>query len=347
MSKGKVTWKSPSNIAIVKYWGKFGNQLPKNTSISFTLENAHSITTLTWTPASMENPVGVSFLFEGHQNLTFENRIQKFIAGIQETYFPFLKDYFLFFESSNSFPHSSGIASSASGMSAIALCLCSMEQVLTGNLSNEQEFFHKASVIARLGSGSASRSVFPIMALWGEHPDISGSSNEFAIPFSENIHPVFNTFHDDILIISHKEKSVSSTAGHHLMKGNPFAEARYQQANNRIKQITQILKQGEIDAFGLMAEAEALTLHALMMCSEPSYMLMEPASLIVIKKIQQFRKETKLPVYFTLDAGPNIHILYPGSEEKTINTWISQELTPHCAGGKIIRDKVGKGPIKI
>jgi diphosphomevalonate decarboxylase len=185
------------------------------------------------------------------------------------------------------------------------------------------------------------------MALWGQHPDISASSNEFAIPFSENIHPVFNTFHDDILIISHKEKSVSSTAGHHLMEGNPFAGARYQQANNRIKQITQILKQGEIDAFGLMAEAEALTLHALMMCSEPSYMLMEPASLIVIEKIQQFRKEAKLPVYFTLDAGPNIHILYPGSEENTINTWISQELTPHCAGGKIIRDKVGKGPIKI
>lgn len=347
MSNNKVTWKSPSNIAIVKYWGKYGNQLPKNTSVSFTLDNAHSITTMTWSPASKENPAGISFYFEGSKNPAFENRIQKFIAGIQEVYFPFLKDYFLVFESSNSFPHSSGIASSASGMSAIALCLCSMEQTLTGNLSEEQEFYHKASVIARLGSGSASRSVFPVMALWGEHPDISGSSNEFAIPFGDYIHPVFKTYHDDILIISHKEKSVSSTAGHHLMEGNPFAAARYQQANDRIGQIAQILKNGDTEAFGMLAEAEALTLHALMMCSEPSYMLMEPASLMVIKKIQQFRTDTKLPVYFTLDAGPNIHILYPENDVIPVHEWISKELAPHCAGGKIIRDKVGQGPTKL
>jgi len=347
MNNGKITWKSPSNIAIVKYWGKYGHQLPKNTSVSFTLDNAHSITTLSWSPASTENPAGISFYFEGSKNPAFENRIQKFISGIQEAYFPFLKDYFLLFESSNSFPHSSGIASSASGMSAIALCLCSMEQALIGSLSDEAQFYHKASIVARMGSGSASRSVFPVMAVWGQHTAIGGSSNEFAIPFGEYIHPVFRTFHDDILIISHKEKSVSSTAGHHLMEGNPYATARYQQANNRITQIAQILKDGDIEAFGLLAEAEALTLHALMMCSEPSYMLMEPASMIVIKKIQQFRTDSNLPVYFTLDAGPNIHILYPENDEKTVNEWISQELKQHCAGGKIIRDKVGHGPAKL
>jgi diphosphomevalonate decarboxylase len=107
------------------------------------------------------------------------------------------------------------------------------------------------------------------------------------------------------------------------------------------------LKHGDLQSFGKVVEDEALTLHALMMCSDPSYILMEEGSLSVIKKVKQFRAETKLPLYFTLDAGPNVHLLYPAEYETEISAFIFDELSQFCHEGRIIRDKVGNGPNKI
>jgi len=161
------------------------------------------------------------------------------------------------------------------------------------------------------------------------------------------VHDVFKTFHDDILIVSAAEKSVSSTAGHALMNGNVYADARYTQANDRIAQLKQILKSGDVDAFGKLAEDEAMTLHALMMCSDPSYVLMEPGTLDMIREIRQFRADTGTPIYFTLDAGPNIHLLYPTHVKETAEKFITSTLIPYTANGRVIKDKVGNGPEKL
>jgi diphosphomevalonate decarboxylase len=184
------------------------------------------------------------------------------------------------------------------------------------------------------------------MAVWGAHPDIIESSDEYAIGIEEKIHPVFKTFHDDILIISPHEKSVSSTVGHQLMEGNPFASSRYQQARERMSSLMKALSAGDIESFGRITEDEALTLHALMMCSDPSYILMEEGSLSVIKAIRQFRQDTQVPVYFTLDAGPNVHVLYPGEFSTQVQDFIKSELKPYCHNGRIIHDVVGQGPKK-
>ena len=343
----RIGWESPSNIALIKYWGKYGQQLPKNPSVSFTLHTAATRTFVTWSPDEKLDQPEVTLLFEGSQKESFRLRMANFIESVTEKYFPSLRKGHIQIETSNSFPHSSGIASSASAMSAIALCLCDIENSISGNTTSNDIFYRKASYIARLGSGSACRSVYPLMAVWGVDPSVYESSEEWAVGIESEIHPVFHTFHDDILIISPKEKSVSSTAGHQLMENNPYASARYTQASQRLSQLLTVLRDGDLDTFGKITEDEALTLHALMMCSDPSYILMEEGSLSVINKIRKFRKDTGISIWFTLDAGPNVHVLYPEASESSVTPFILNELKPHCHEGKIIRDRVGTGPVKL
>jgi diphosphomevalonate decarboxylase len=164
-------------------------------------------------------------------------------------------------------------------MSALALALCSLEDELFQTLQDDDLFDKKASYVARLGSGSACRSIYPGMAVWGETAAVAGSSNEFAVPFTEELHEVYKDFHDDILIASQSEKSVSSSMGHALMNNNAYAEPRYNQANERMNRLVAALKNGDLETFGNIAEQEALTLHALMMTSDPAYILMRPNSL--------------------------------------------------------------------
>ena len=103
------------------------------------------------------------------------------------------------------------------------------------------------------------------------------------------------------------------------------------------------MQNGDLEAFGDLVEKEALTLHALMMASSPPYMLMEPNTIRAINMIQQFRKEEKVPVYFTLDAGPNIHLLYPDLALSQVNQ-LKHLLSPLCEDNMMIEDIIGTGP---
>jgi diphosphomevalonate decarboxylase len=347
IESGQARWKSPSNIAIIKYWGKHGLQLPRNPSISFTLSNAFTDTIVRYqSRESKSGGIQAQFRFEGKSNPAFGNKVVRFLENMIP-YFPFLEQLDLDIDSSNSFPHSAGIASSASAMSAMALCLCSFEKVLLGSLETEEAFLQKASFIARLGSGSACRSVYPVMGQWGVSPIDPATSDLYATPYAAEVHPVFHHFHDDIMIVSKSEKSVSSRAGHSLMDNNIFADNRYLQANQRFEHLLIALKDGDVATFGKIAEDEALTLHALMMASEPSYILLQPHTLTMIERIRAFRAETGLPVYFSLDAGPNIHLLYPDQNKAAVQAFIDHSLIPLCEDGVYIADQVGSGPVEV
>lgn len=342
---GHITWRSPSNIALIKYWGKYGQQLPRNPSLSLTLAASCTDTMLEY---SFREDVGdgqidLDFYFHGEENEAFKTKTKAFLESLLPI-FPFLKQLKLVVQTGNSFPHSAGIASSASGMSALALCLCSLEDSLFGTLQDPVAYDRKASYIARLGSGSACRSIFPHAAVWGETPLVAGSSNEFAVPVGEQIHETFKNFHDDILIVSQEEKAVSSRDGHALMEGNPYAEARYAQARQRLASLLEAMRSGDLATFGKIVEDEALTLHALMMCSNPSYTLMRPNSLAIIEKIREYRAKTGHPVYFTLDAGPNVHLLYPGEIIHEVRAFIEDELKELCEDEYVQQDWVGEGP---
>ena len=341
---GRVGWASPSNIALVKYWGKHGKQLPQNPSISFTLSECRSETFVEFEKA---NRFGFSFFFEGKENRAFGAKIEKFLMDNQ-TFFPFINQLNLKVESRNSFPHSSGIASSASSMSAFVMCLLELERSLSLSKGRPIDIdLQKASYFSRLASGSAARSVFPKMALWGATPCYEDSSDEYAVSLSDDIHPVFKTYHDSILIVSGETKSVSSRAGHALMEGNPYASARYAQANENIKNLLTALKSGDLDTFINITESEALQLHALMMCSKPSFILMKPNTLNIINEIRAFRNEKQIPLCFTLDAGPNVHLLYPEQEADKVEAFIKNKLVNYCVEGRWIADRVGDGPKKL
>ena len=341
---GIVSWQSPSNIALVKYWGKYGEQLPMNPSISFTLNNCHTKTSMAFEP---KTSIGFEFevFLDGKREESFEPKIQKFFERV-ECYLPFLKDFKFKIETTNSFPHSSGIASSASGMSALALCLMDMERQMQPDIT-ESYFLEKASFLARLGSGSACRSLEGPIIVWGEHEDIEGSNNLFGSKYPLKVHANFKNYQNTILLVDKGEKQVSSTLGHQLMHDHLYAEQRFRQARENLSKLIPVLENGHLPAFIEIVESEALSLHAMMMTSIPYFILMKPNTLEIINRVWEFRKSTGSNLCFTLDAGANVHLLYPLAESKSVQKFIKNELSEFCKNGEFIVDEVGNGAIKL
>ena len=345
VSEISFSWKTPSNIALVKYWGKSNPQIPKNASISFTLNNCHTHTSIEFSKREKSTKANFELYFEGKKKDDFKPKIAKFFERIEE-FCPYILEYGMVIRSENSFPHSSGIASSASGMSAIAMCLMSLEKELTPELS-EAFVRRKASFLARLGSGSASRSIEGPIVVWGEHPEIENSSNLYGVQCEGKIHPFFENYQDTILLVDKGEKQVSSTIGHNLMHEHPFAEQRFIQANQNLSKIYKYLKNGDINAFIELVESEALTLHAMMLTSHPYFILMKPNTLEIINAIWQYREETDSKVCFTLDAGANVHVLYPEVEKAQILQFVENKLSNFCQKKQYICDHVGLGATKL
>ncbi len=341
VSKASFTWQTPSNIALVKYWGKSDPQIPKNASISFTLNNCHTNTTIDFLKIEKSNEAQFELFFEGKKKDDFKPKIAKFFERIQE-YCPYILEYKMTINSENSFPHSSGIASSASGMSAIAMCLMSLEKELNSTLTKEY-INKKASFLARLGSGSASRSIEGPLVVWGKHPEIKNSSDLFAVKFPYKVHPIFEKYCDTILLVDKGEKQVSSTVGHNLMHKHPYAEQRFLQANENLEKLSKILQNGNIKEFINLVESEALTLHAMMLTSNPYFILMKPNTLEVINKIWKYREQNNSNICFTLDAGANVHVLYPNSEKTDVEIFIKNTLAKYCQKNNYICDNVGFG----
>jgi diphosphomevalonate decarboxylase len=341
IEKGSFSYSAPSNIALVKYWGKKEHQIPANPSISFTLSKCKTITELSFSKKADSSTFSFDLLFEGQPKEDFKPKIQKFLERI-EMYCPYLKQYHLKIDTRNTFPHSSGIASSASGMAALAMNIMSLEKSLSSEMTDNY-FFQKASFLARLGSGSACRSIKGEVVVWGNHAKIEGSSDLFGVEFPTTIHANFKNYQDTILLVDKGEKQVSSTVGHDLMHNHPYAERRFQQAHDNLSQLKTVLETGDLDTFVQIVESEALTLHAMMMTSMPYFILMKPNTLEIINRIWEFRRNSNIPVCFTLDAGANVHVLYPENDSAKVLQFIKNELVGYCQNGQYICDAIGAG----
>ncbi len=320
----ETTEEAPSNIAIVKYWGKKGLQIPMNTSVSFTLTNSKTITTARAEKLNQpQNEVLFSFLFEGKENPAFNEKLKTFLNRIQR-FSPYINQYKWHFESRNTFPHSSGIASSASGFAALAKIIMKLEQKINPRKSWDYQLA-KTSFLARLGSGSASRSVTGPVMIWGKHHQIKESSDEYAIVWND-LHENFKHVSDWIILIETGVKQVSSTTGHQLMQNHPFKTERITLAQQRSIETLKALKTGDWELFGKILEEEALMLHAMMMTSSPYYLLMKPETLKIIQSLWDYRKHTSIPSYFSLDAGANVHLIFPASYNNQIKDWLESDL---------------------
>ena len=341
----KTTWTAPSNIALVKFWGKKELQIPCNPSVSFTLDQCCTTTTVRFEKQRVaQDDVVFTIQYDGKPAPSFETKIKTFIDRILP-YASYLKQYSLEIVTLNSFPHSSGIASSASAMAALAAAIMDFENQLYPPMTNEKKK-KKCSFLARLGSGSAARSVEGPVVLWGEHADTTKSSNLFGVRWTKGAE-VFNSFRDTILLVDKGKKEVSSTVGHNLMHNHPFAESRFSQAQKNYQAMLGVLQNGDMSGFTNIVEQEALSLHAMMLTSSPSYILMHPNTLEIIQSVRNFRNKTDFNLTFTLDAGANVHLLYPEDQSKHIVEFIESELGQFCQNKELIHDRVGMGLKKV
>jgi diphosphomevalonate decarboxylase len=203
--------------------GETRRTITKQSFSSLTLSDASTTTSISLKKKRSKKPIDLDFSFEGKKNPAFSAKILTYLTGIQKE-FNFLSEQRIIVDSENSFPHSAGIASSASSMSAMALCLMSLKATTEKKMYNYDTFLQQASGFARLGSGSASRSIYPEFSVWGKTTTVPGSSDKYAIPFPINYHNDFSDMEDSILIVNESEKSVSSQSRTCFDERSPYGE---------------------------------------------------------------------------------------------------------------------------
>lgn len=290
----KATARAGSNIAFIKYWGTRRDRpelaLPLNPSISMTLREARTTTTVAFDPDAAEDYCTLN----GSAATTEElKRIQRVLGAVRRMAGIRASARVV---SSNNFPTSAGIASSASGFAALALAAAR-----AASLPCEPQ---DLAGLAILGSGSACRSLYGGYVLW-EPPLPSREDPSVRQLASESDWPLV----DLVAIVSREEKPVKSSLGHILAWTSPFLEARLASLRTAVPKVEKAVLERDFEALGEAMEADALSMHAVMMTSRPALLYWEPATVGVMKRVRVLREAGGLACYFTIDAGPNVHVI--------------------------------------
>jgi len=278
------------NIAFIKYWGNRDSELrlPLNGSISMNLDGLTTRTTLTCDPALDNDTLSLNGVSITGPGLTRVNKfMDQFRLRTGTTCFARI-------ESENNFPTGAGIASSASAFAALAGACYSAYGIPTEERS--------ISRLARLGSGSACRSVPSGFTEWLPG---TADADSFAISIAAQDHWALV---DCIAIVTHGHKNISSTQGHALAASSPLQTARVADADRRLKICRKAIESRDFEALADITELDSNLMHAVMMSSKPSIYYWEPSSLFIMKAVTLWRKKG-LPVFFTLDAGANVHVI--------------------------------------
>ncbi|OGM20275.1 diphosphomevalonate decarboxylase [Candidatus Woesebacteria bacterium RIFCSPHIGHO2_01_FULL_38_9] len=296
----KYTAKAPANIAFIKYWGKRDEKLriPLNGSISMNLSGVFTLTSVEFDKSLKEDQVWIDKKLERKkekERVVNHLDIIRKLAGIPTK---------ASVNSENNFPKGTGIASSASGFAALTLGAASAVGL---SLSEK-----KLSLLARLGSGSACRSIPDGFVEWK-------AGNSDGTSYARTLYPPdYWDIRDLIIVVGQKGKKVSSTEGHTLAESSPFFKSRISGMGSKIREIKKALKDKDFSKLGHIIEEEAINMHTVMMTSNPPLFYWLPETLETILSIQYWRSQG-LEIYFTIDAGPNIHVICEGkSSEKVI-----------------------------
>jgi diphosphomevalonate decarboxylase len=319
-----ATVRAGSNIAFIKYWGVADPalNLPLNGSISMTLADAHTTTTVAWDRPGMlaEDLIVVDDVVQtGASAARIGRHLDRMraMAGVNHR---------AHVVSRNNFPMASGIASSASGFAALTVAGC---RALGLELGDAQ-----LSALARLGSGSACRSIFGGYVRWDRgHDDASSTA-----------HPIFAADHwdlrDVVAVVSHAAKAVSSEAGHRLAATSPLNAARVAFAEVALEEVEDAIRRRDLAALGPLLEQDALAMHAVMMTGSPSLLYWLPGTLEIIDAARRWRERDGLPVYFTIDAGPNVHLICPAA----VVDEVQARATALSTVQHVIASRPGPGP---
>jgi diphosphomevalonate decarboxylase len=290
MPERSATARAGANIAITKYWGNCDAALcvPANDSVSLTLDRAITDTTVVFSTGHRQDEVilnGQLQTGEEGKRVVGQVDLLRELAGV---------DWRVRVVSRNSFPAAAGLASSASGFAALtAACAYALEFDLSPR---------EMSRLARRGSGSAARSILGGFVLLH-----GGGSDEEA--YAEVLHsPDWWEICDVVALLSETQKDVPSSAGHGLAESSPLNAARLARVPELNERLRLALGERDFAALGEVAEEDALLMHSVMMTSRPALFYWLPETLVVIQQVYRWRAEG-IPAYFTIDAGPNVHVL--------------------------------------
>lgn len=289
----KVTVRAGSNIAFVKYWGVTNGELnlPQSNSISMTLADAYTITTVEWDVAGLltEDEIvldGVRLRSSAAHRLVQHLERIRGLAGVDQR---------ARVVSQNNFPMASGIASSASGFAALTVAGC---RGLGLDLDET-----RLSALARRGSGSASRSIMGGFVEW-----VQGRDDATSVAH-QLYGPTHWALYDVVAVVSRAAKQISSAGGHRLAATSPLNRGRIETIGYALEETRCALHARDLDRLGRVIERDALAMHGVMMTSTPPLFYWEPATITLIQAVQRWRREDGLAVYFTIDAGPNVHLI--------------------------------------
>ncbi len=308
---------APSNIALAKYWGKRAAalNLPINSSLSISLGALGTRTeirvrgSVEATSSSLDRgsdvPVAPDDVYLNGVLQAPETSFARRVSSFLDLFRPLFAGRGFEVRTENNIPTAAGLASSASGFAALVMAL---DDLAGWGLDKK-----RLSMLARLGSGSAARSVYDGFVQWnaGENPDGTDS-------FAERVDAVWPDFRVGVLELSAAEKPVGSRDGmNRTVETSALYESWPAQARRDIETIRTAIENRDFSALGAAAENNALAMHATMMSAWPPLIYLQPESIEMIHQVQRVRAEG-LEVYLTIDAGPNLKLLFLAENEAAV-----------------------------
>lgn len=279
------------NIALIKYWGNLDHalRLPASPSLSFNLAELYTRTTVDWDDALTADEVIINGEAAGHAAL---ERVSHHLDHVRR-----LAGHsgHARVVSANNFPIGTGIASSAAAFAALSLAATAA----LGLTLTEREL----SALARLGSGSAARSIPGGFVAWYVGEDHASSFAETIAP-SEHWDLV-----DLVAVVSRAHKQTGSTSGHRLADTSPLQAARITTAQDRFERCRAALLARDFPALASVVELDTNVMHGVMMTGSPPLLYWEPTTIALMKQVRDWRDSDGLDVCYTIDAGPNVHCI--------------------------------------
>lgn len=301
----KITARAHTNIALIKYWGKADKdlRLPLMSSLSMTLDAFYSDTSI---EKSTENEF---YLNQKKKTDQAARRVFNYLEKLKKKYD--IKDN-LRVESVNHVPTAAGLASSSSAFAALATCFAKFYDL---NLSKKD-----LSRMARLGSGSASRSIFGGFSIWQKGND---DQTSFAYSLEENPEMDLQML---AVELNDQQKKLSSTKGMQLAQTSPFFDIWLKRNESELNEMIAAIKNEDFTKLGSLAELNANEMHAINLTAQPEFTYFEQKTIKAIKMVEELRQKG-IECYYTIDAGPNIKILTQLKNVKEIKKYFLSEFS--------------------
>lgn len=301
----KITAIAPANIAFIKYWGKrdAALRLPANASFSMNLSESYTTTTVDFSDQYREDEViFLDDTITGSERKRITSHLDRIrdIAKISTRAKVVTK---------NSFPKGTGVASSASGFAALTVAASNA----AGLSLSEREL----TILARIGSGSACRSIPDGFVVWDKGIS-SDSSTAHSIA-----RPDYWDLRDVLCIVDTSMKKITTSEGHESVESSPLWKSRLESVDVRMSRILEAFEKKDFNRFGETLEEDSDSMHTVMQTQTPPLYYWRETTVMVMKAVRQWRVDG-LAVYYTIDAGPNVHVLCESHSENLVKKKLSE-----------------------